>query len=117
MSKFGISNQPHAEYGMTSTIKNNEILQRLPAPLKYIPKYGGQFPALVQSGEMWLVGGQRVSVSNAGVYLIHRFNDDMNVAVIHQDDGFNILTNNQGTVEIKFGDSSNMIYAFAIRLY
>lgn len=77
----------------------------------------GLFSGLIQTGQMWLIFAQRITVTASVGLLIHNYNSTLNAKEIWKDSSISTDFNNQGTVSIKHNGSNDNIYACAIRLY
>jgi hypothetical protein len=82
--------------------------------LKIIMRRDGTFSGVVQHMQLWLFFAQRITIIDSIVALVHRYNDDMHVRTLHQDTGFVIYTNMQGTVQIDYASSGYNLLACGI---
>lgn len=81
-----------------------------------VSQTSGQFNVFVRDGEMWLFIGQIASGDPSCMFLTHRVGSAMYEKTMFADSGFTFVTNNQGTVSIRYNSSVSNINVTAIRL-
>ena len=78
---------------------------------------GGAFSQLLSNtGEVWLIIGQRLATSEAIVLVAHYYGT-VYVTPIFQSQNMSYETNNLGTINLKYYNSGTNVYSCAMRLY
>ena len=88
--------------------------EKLNYPLKFIVSMDGIFSNLLNQGSTAFIVAQRVSAYDGIALIANRYNDTIYTKIITKDDSITVETDDaQGTIQIKYADSSNGVYAFA----
>ncbi len=84
---------------------------------RIVSTHDGNFPALVENDQVWLVVANRISITDSGVWVVAMYNRAVYTYEISSASSLTIHTNEQGTVYIRYGSGdNNAVYGGAIRL-
>ena len=77
----------------------------------------GNFPALVQKNQVWIIAVNRISIADSGMWIVTNYDGKLYVYEISKASSLTIAVNEQGTVYIRHGSGdNNYVYGGAIRL-
>ena len=72
--------------------------------------------AITRGNNLFLVVAQRWSTKASAVYLIHNYNSTINTQIIYQDSQMRIETNDLGTVNVKYNNSTADVFVGVLEL-
>lgn len=94
-----------------------KVLKDLLGALKVTWTSDGAFPGLVSnSGDCYLIVGQRLSISNGIVLIVNNYNGTLYFAEVFKSSNMSYMSNNSGTVQLQYNGTGTGVLGAAFRL-